>query len=532
MGAFGSATRDKRAHIFWATIIFFFSTQLIAVPQVFNRGNGSEPKDLDFHMTTGIPEFNIQQNIFEGLICKHPKTLKEIPGVAENWKISKDGKTYTFNLRKNAKWSNGDKVTAHDFVYAIQRLLEPKTAAEYAYQGFYLVNGKKFNAGEIKDFSKVGAKAKDDYTLVLTLEKPTPFFLSLMYHHSYYPLHKATVEKHGRNWTKAANIVTNGAFKVSKWEMNKVLSIVPNPHYWDKDKVKLTQVNFFPIENLDTEEKMFRTNELHMAYGVSTEKIPTWAKDKTGVFHIAPHLATYFYWINVQKPPLNNVKVRKALALGFDREKLVKYVTKGQQEPAQSFTPPGTAGYNPPKLLPKDLSRLKEAKQLLKEAGYPDGKGMPPVEILYNTENNHKKIAEALQQMWKENLGIPVTLSNQEWKVFVDNLRTHNFMLGRLGWVGDYNDPNTFLDLVVTDGGNNHAQYSNKEYDDLIARASTEMNSLKRFEYFKKAETIFLNELPLIPIYIYKRIYLLSPNVKGWYDNIEDIHPLKYVYLE
>jgi len=508
-----------------------FVTNITLATQVINIGNGAEPRDLDPQTVTGVPEHHILLNIFEPLVGKDPKTLEPIPAVAESWKLSKDGKVYTFKLRTNAKWSNGQPVTAQDFIYAWTRLLTPATGAEYAYQGYYIKNGKDFYSGKIKDRSQIGLKAPDPYTLEVTLENPTPFFLSLLYHHSLYPVHEATVQKHGQRWTRPENIVTNGAFTVDKWEMNKIIRLKKNPHYWDKDKVALTEVNFYPTENLDTEEKMFRSKELHVTNEIPLEKIPSWQKDKTGVYQQYPYLGVYYYWINVTKPPLNNKLLRKALALALDRERIIKFVTRKGEMPAAAFTPPGTAGYFAKPRLPTDGREIARAKELLAQAGYPDGKGLAPIEILYNTHAGHKKIAEAIQQMWKQNLNVQVRLFNQEWKVYLDSQRTKNYQIARAGWIGDYNDPNTFLDLFLTGGGNNNAGWSNKTYDDLIAQAAKELNPKKRLEIFQQAEDILLDELPVIPIYIYTRAYLKDTSVMGWHPNIEDIHPLKFVSL-
>ncbi|MBY0370153.1 peptide ABC transporter substrate-binding protein [bacterium] len=500
-------------------------------PGELYMGNGAEPKDLDPHITTGIPEHHIQQNIFEALVSVDPKTLAPVPGVAESWTLAKDGRTYTFKLRADAKWSNGDPVVAQDFVYAWTRLLKPETASEYAYQGYYIVGGKDYNTGKSKE-PKLGVEAVDDRTLKVTLVNPTPFFLGLLYHHSLYPVHRKTIEAHGAKWTRPENIVTNGAFRVSRWETNKIITLVPNEHYWDRANVKLKAVHFLPIENLDTEEKMFRSGKLHVTNEVPLEKLPSWQKDTTGVYQSAPYLGTYFYWINTKKKPLDDKRVRKALNLAFDREQLVKHVTKGGQLPGNVFVPPGTGGLQVKPMLPTDLSRVAEAKKLLAEAGYPDGKGMPPLEILYNTHEGHKKIAEALQQMWKTNLGVNVTLFNQEWKVYLDSMRQMQFHLGRQGWIGDYNDPNTFLDLLVSDNGNNRSGFKSAKYDALIEQAGKEHNAAKRLAIFQQAEEMLADELPVIPMYIYTRNYLKRNDVKGWYPNVQDFHPLKYVYIE
>jgi oligopeptide transport system substrate-binding protein len=506
--------------------------QAAAPAQIINIGNGAEPKDLDPHIVTGVPEHHILQNLFEPLVSKDPKTLQPVPGVAESWTLDKSGKVYTFKLRKNAVWSNGDPVTAEDFVYSWQRLLKPETASEYAYQAYYLVNGEEYNKGTVKDPNQVGVKAIDKNTLQVTLKNPTPFFLGLLYHHSLYPVHKGTVEKHKAQWTRKENIVTNGAFVLDAWQINKVVTLKKNEKYWDAAKVTLTQANFLPVEKQDTEEKMFRSGELHTTNEVPLEKITFWKNKKDGVYQESPYLGIYHYWINTTRKPFDDKRVRKALNLALDREKIVNLVTRGGQLPATAFTPPGTGGYTPTPRLPKGSERLEEAKKLLAEAGFPGGKGLPAIDLLYNTSDSHKKIAEAIQQMWKTSLGIDITLYNQEWKVYLDSQQQKNFSLSRAGWIADYNDPNTFLDMFLTGGGNNHSGWSNKTYDKLIADAAKETNAKKRLEIFRKAEDILLEDLPCIPIYVYTRVYLKSPLVEGWHNNVEDIHPLKYVSLK
>jgi len=516
--------------------ITLLPSAVLCSEQVLNLGNGTEPKDLDPQTVTGVPESNIVQSLFEGLVGKDPKTLFPVPGVAERWEISKDGRTYTFFLRKNAKWSNGDPVTAQDFIYSWKRLLDPKTASEYAFQGYYFKGGKDFHLGNklgnTKEEKALGLKALDSWTLQVVLENPTPYFLSLLYHHSLYPVHQKTVEQHGMRWTRPGNLISNGPFQLESWKMNHMIVVRKSPHYWDRENVKLQKVKFYAIEKTETEEKMFLVKRLHATSSVPTEKISHWEKRSESPLQKHPYLGTYYYWINVKRKPLDEPKVRKALALAIDREKLIRYVVKGGQAPAQSFTPPGTGGFMPEPRLPKDLSRVEEAKKLLKEAGYPNGLKFPKVEILYNTSEGHKKIAEAISQMWSENLGIKTTLYNQEWKVFLDTQQTRNYSISRAGWIADYNDPFTFLDLLSTQNSGNRAGWSHPEYDELLEKSQKELNPKKRLEIFQRAESILLEELPVIPLYIYTRLYLLSPQVKGWYPNVEDIHPLKNVWIE
>ncbi len=499
---------------------------------VLNMGNGDEPRDLDPHAVTGTPEYHIVMNLFEPLVEKDPKNLKPIPGVAESWTISPDGKTYTFKLRKNAKWSNGDPVTAEDFIYSLTRLLEPKTASEYAYQGHYVVGGKEYNKGTLTDVSKLGVKAVDPHTLEYRLVNPVPFFLTLLAHHSFFPIHRKTVEKFGARWTRPENMVGNGAFILTKWEVNKVISMKPNPKYWDRKSVKLEEANILPIQKEETEERMYRAGQVDVTLSVPSQKIASWKKEAKHSLHQVAHSATYAYFVNVTKPPLNNKWIRKALAHGFDRHQITEFVSLGGEHPAYAFTVPGMGGFQPKKYLPTDKSDLAKAKEYLARAGYPNGKGLPPIEILYNTGDNHKKIAEAMQQMWKTSLGVDLRLNNQEWKVLLNSQREKNYQLTRLSWNADYNDPNTFLDLFVSTSPNNISGFANTEYDGLIEAAGREKDLVKRLEVFQKAEALLMDELPVIPIYVYNHNYLQSPRVHGWYENVEDTHHLKYVSVD
>lgn len=508
--------------------------QLFAQAKVLKISIGAEPKDLDPHIVTGVPEHRVLVSLFEGLVTVHPKTLEPMPAVAESWTVSKDQRVYTFKIRKSARWSNGDPVTADDFVYSWQRLLAPKTASQYAYQGYYIKNGKAFNSGEIKDPAKLGVKSLDSHTLQVTLENPTPFFLGLLYHYSLYPVHRKTVEKFGSQWTRPGKMVSNGPFILKEWTINKQISVARNANYWDAQTVKLDGVDYLPISNRQTEENMFRAHRLHVTNSVPIEKLPFWQRDQRGLYQQHPYIGTYYYRFNTTRKPLNDKRVRKALSLTIDRTKLVKFVTRAGQIPGTVFTPPGTANFHPTPKLPETVTpeSIAQARALLKEAGYPDGKGMRPLEILYNSDEGHKKIAEAIQQMWKTNLGIEVKLFNQEWKAYLANTRTMNYDISRAGWIGDYNDPNTFLDMWVKDGGNNETGWHHPEYDQLIAAAAKTPDGERRLSLFQRAEDLLLEELPIMPIYIYTRVYLKSPVVKGWYANVQDYHPLKFLSLD
>jgi oligopeptide transport system substrate-binding protein len=494
---------------------------------ILHIGNGSEPQDLDPHTTTGVPEHRAQMALFEGLVKLEGDTLDPIPGAAESWSVSDDRRRYTFNLRRDGLWSNGDPVTAHDFVYSWRRLLSPALGAEYAYQLYYLVNAERYHKSEIDDFSQVGVRAVDDYTLVVDLNYPTPFFLSLLDHNSLYPVHQPTIERFGRideagtRWTRPGNLVGNGPFTLSAWELNRVIIVEKNPLYWDAESVQLNEIHLYPIENYTTEERMFRSGGLHATTELPIDKISVYRQEDPDLLRINPYLGTYFYLVNTDNPPFDDPRVRRALGMTINRDAIVNQVTKGGQLPAYALTPPGVAGYTPRAAVPYDID---EARRLLAEAGYPNGEGFPEVELLYNTNESHQKIAVAIQQMWQQALNIRVSLVNQEWKVFIESQNNQNYDLSRLGWIGDYPDPNTFLDMFVTDGGNNDTGWSNAEYDRLIAAAAREADPEQRLEFFQQAEEILVNEMPVIPIYTYTRLFLISPDLTGWPDNILDRH--------
>ncbi len=503
--------------------------------QVFHFSNGGEPADLDPHTVTGEPEHNILLALFEGLVNADPKTVEPIPGVAERWDISEDGLVYTFHLRKSALWSNGDPVTARDFSESYRRNLLPSLATQYSYMLFPVKNAEAFNTGKITDFNEVGFKVLDDHTLEITLHSPTPYFLSLIIHNSWYPVHLPTLKKHGRiddrnnRWTRPKNIVSNGPFLLKEWNINSHIRVEKNPTYWDADRTKLNEIYFYPTESADAEERMFRAGQVHTIKECPQAKIQVYQRERPELINIYPILTTYYYRFNVTRPPLTDKRVRQALAMTINRKSLVENVTRGGQFPAYFLTPPDTAGYTCESPISENVA---EARRLLAEAGFPDGKGFPKVEILFNTLESHRSIAEAIQQMWRKNLNIEVTLRNEEWKVYLDSTERMDYFVVRAGWGGDYVDPNSFLDLMLTGGGNNNTGWSNPEYDRLIKLAGSTRDQEKRYDAFQKAEAILMDELPIIPIYFYTRPRLIQPSVKGFYPNLLDQHPYQYIYLD
>jgi oligopeptide transport system substrate-binding protein len=503
--------------------------------QVLHRNAGSEPQDLDPQTTTGSVESQIQDALFEGLVAWHPDNTDPYPGAAERWEISEDGKIYTFHLRPTAKWSNGDPVTAQDFVFSYQRLFSPALSAPYAYMHYVIKNAEAYTKGEIADFDKVGVKAVDDYTLQFTLNDATPYFLRLVRDRSAYPVHPPTILKFGniddRNtkWTHTGNLVSNGPFMLEFWQTNRKVKTVKNPHYWDAEMVRLKEIHFYPIEDMTSEERAFRTGQLHITKETPSERIKYYQENHPDQIRLEPWLGTYFYELNTTQPPLDDVRVRQALAMALDRTEIVNYVCKAGEPAAYSLTPPDTAGYT---ARAKVEYNPEKARKLLAEAGYPNGEGFPKLEILYNTHKAHMGIAEVIQQLWIEALNIDVQLLNMEWKTYLAMKQEHKYEIARASWIGDYIDPSTFLEMYITDGGNNNAGWSNKEYDALLKSAAAEMDQEKRYEYFQQAEEILMTEVPIIPIYNYRNKALVHPAVKNWKPNPLDRHPYKYVYLE
>jgi len=503
---------------------------------ILHYGNGSEPQGLDPHVVTGVPENHIIRALFEGLAVKNPYTLEPEPGVAESWDISEDGRTVTFHINPEARWSNGEAMTARDYVWSWQRALNPAMGNLYAYMLYPVRNAEAFATGKLDDFGKVGVKALDDLTLQVTLNERTPYFIQLMDHYSTFALHRATIEKFGKatdrftRWTRVENIVSNGAFRLKEWKLNRRIVVEKSDTYWDRDNVKLNGVVFYPTENIVSEERMFRVGQLHYTQSIPLDKIPVYRAMENSPYVQAPYLGTYYFLINTTRPPVDDVRVRQALSMAVDRDKLNRTVLQGSNVAAYSITPPDTLGYYPPKLFGYDVEK---ARTLLADAGYPNGEGFPPLELTYNTSESHRKIAVALQQMWKDALNIRVTLSNQEWKVYLDSVTQMDFQIARRGWIGDYVDPNNFLDLFITGGGNNNTGFSDPRYDEMILRLAPQAETREeRYAIFYEAETILMEQMPIIPIYTYTSKHLIHPSVKGLPPNLMDSLNLKYVWLD
>jgi oligopeptide transport system substrate-binding protein len=518
----------NRTLLFIAMLLLAAPAGAAAQEQVFRLSNMVEPESLDPALVTGVPEHRIVANLFEGLTTPDPRDLAPRPGMAESWTVSKDGLTYTFKLRA-AKWTDGKPVTAGDFVYAWERVLNPKTGAKYAQQLYYVKNGEEYNKGRLTDFRQVGVRAVNDRTLQVTLKCPTAYFLDLTSFYTLFPVPAWAIEAHGRDWAKPGKLVSNGAFRLVSWVPQKELVLEKNAAHWDAAAVKLQRVVFLPTDDVNTAFKQFLAGDSDWVPQVPTPQIDT-ARSRPE-FYVSPYLGTYYFRFNVAKPPVNDLRVRKALGMAVDRESLTRYVTKAGEIPSSSFVPAGMRGYEGAKGLPFDV---EAAKKLLAEAGYPDGKGFPRVELVYNTNELHRVVTQAVQQMWKQHLGIQVELANVEWKVYLSRQSALDYQMSRAGWIGDYVDPNTFLDMWITGGGNNQTGWSSKRYDELIARAACRLvNPKERMQALQEAErTLVQEEVPVLPLFTYVNKGMLSKRVRGWHPNILDQHPLKYISLE
>jgi oligopeptide transport system substrate-binding protein len=497
-------------------------------------GIGTEPEGLDPHIVTGVTEHYVLLSLFEGLTTVHPETLEIEPGVALSWDVSADYLTYTFHLDPKARWSNGDSLTAEAFLFAYERILSPAMGAPYAYMLYCIRGAEAFNKGQLADFAEVGLRSPDPHTLIIELAAPTPYLLSLPTHYTWFPLHKETVLAHGSmtdrisKWTKPGNMVGNGPFALKDWRLNNSIHVTKNPYYNAADTVRLNGIHFLPI-SIDAEERAFRAGQLHITSTVPIPRIDWYREHQPHRMRFDTYLGVYYYLVNTARGPLKDPRVRKALAYSIDREALTEHVLKAGQQPAYHFTPPNTGGYTAEVRLPYDPDL---ARQLLAEAGFPGGAGFPKFELLFNTSESHRTIAVAIQQMWKEELGIDIGLYNQEWKVYLATRKGRDFDIARAAWIGDYVDPNTFLSLVTSDNGNNHSNWGNDTFDSLIRQAAAEQDPKARFALFQEAESILIEEMPLIPIYFYVRSTLIDEAVRGWYPNILDYHPYQDVWLE
>jgi oligopeptide transport system substrate-binding protein len=602
------------AGVAWAVL----SVQL--PPADFTFVNETEVATVDPALITGVPEGRICSALFEGLTRNRSDNLQPEPGIAESWEVSDDGRTYTFHLRPDAKWSNGDPITAHDFHYSLRRLLDPMTASRYAYLAWYIKNAKKYtsggsglaegdpvevelnppadapntvrgelvhgklvrienNAAEVDgesstrdrvfvvnvdgvdvddkerrfhaadadavlapgvepcrqvlfDSREVGIRVVDDHTFVTELENPTAYWLDLLAFYPLAPVNQKCLETHGAPaWTRPENIVTDGAYLLTERRLRDRIRLTRNPAYWDHGSVRTKVIDALSIDDRTTAVNLYLTGKADWV----TVQPPVvlramLAKDPPpNDVKPAPQLTTYYYMVNTTRKPVDDVRVRKALALSLDREEITRVVTAAGEVPAFSLIPPSMPSY---KGQPLPDRNPELARKLLAEAGFPGGRGFPKLEIHYNNDQGHQAVAELARKQWQRELGINVTLRNEEWASAQNSQQQMNYMLSRRSWTGDYLDPNTYLDLFVTGGENNSTGFSNAEYDKLIADAAREPDEAKRMQMLERAERILMDELPIIPIYFYVSKNLVRPYVRGWYNNLQDMHPLNTIWID
>ena len=496
--------------------------------------NAGEPEWLDPNRCADGNGGEIIWNTFAGLVQAHPATLEPMPEIATRWDVSADRQTYTFHLRPS-QWSDGTPLTAHDFVFSFRRLVDPKTGSKYATNGHIFKGGAAVGRGAAPPES-LGVRAVDDLTLEVVLEDPLPYVLSFLTFYSFMPIPRhllADLERRGIDealWTRPEHVVSNGPYRLSEWKFRQRMVFERNPRYWDAANVRLDRVQVAMVESYTTALNMYAAGEFD--WPGSNTSLPAEFMDYLAGFkdyRRHPYLASYYYWINTKAPPLDNPLLRRALALAIDREALVRHVTRGGQIPAADLVPDGVAGYQ---ALGRPLFDPEAARRLLAEAGYASGADVPAITLTYNTSEGHKQVAEAVQQMWKDVLGISVELENQEWKVFLSTAEMNNFQLCRMGWTADYADPFTFLELLTSACGNNHSNWSDPTYDRLLKEANREPDPATRLAKFREAEALALEQQPLIPLYTYTRTQLVKPYVRGIWGNHQDRHPWKYIWID
>lgn len=506
----------------------------------FAFNNGSEITTLDPATVSGQAEGRVVGALFEGLTLKDPRTLEPLPGVAESWPSTPDGRTITFHLRA-ARWSNGDALTAEDFRFAWRRLLEPETAAPYGHLLTCVRGARAFieaAPGEREArWQEVGLTAPDPHTLVVELERPTPYFLALTSFHALYPIHRPSFE-HARmrfperwasEWIRPGHLITNGPFKLVERRVNDRLRLVKNPQYWDAGAVAFRTLDILAVDHIGTGLNLYLAGDLDWIDRVPTALVPRLRERED--FQPAPYLASYFYRVNTTRPPFDDRRVRRALALAIDRGALCERITKKGEQPSWSLTPLGLRGYARPTMAHGTLAADRaEARALLAEAGYGPNRPFPTIELHYNTSETHRDITEVIAADWAGALGLDVQLLNQEWKSYLDSQQNLRYQVSRSSWIGDYADPNTFLEAFVGGGENNRTGWHDERFDALVASAGREPDGARRLALLSEAEAILLEELPILPLYGYVSQNLVNPRLGGFHANVLDEHPPKFWY--
>lgn len=501
-------------------------------------GNSSEPQGLDPQLVSGVLESNIIRALFEGLCVEHPsKDGIALPGAAKSWDHNEDFTVWTFHLGEDRLWSDGTPVTTKDFLFSYERMLTPKLGAEYAEMLYYIKGAEAFHKGESADFSTVGVKGLDDYTLEITLRGSLPFLPEITKHYTWYPVPRHVILHHnGRmddpdsRWTMPENLVSNGPFTLKSWRINDHIEVEKNPRYWDADAVALNGIRFLPVNNTYTEARMFFDGLMHVTYTLPPELIPYANQNYPEEVRSELYLGTKFLRCNVTREALQDPRVRRALAMAIDRKSLIDNVLQGGQQPAYGMVPP-FGNYETPHLV--DFDR-EEAARLFAEAGYgPDGpKKFPVIKLLTTDRDVSKRLAEAYQGMLAQNLGVTVEIEQKEWTSYLVAMTNLDYDLADSGWIGDYLDPTTFLDMWIGGGGNNRTGWSNAEFEKLLKESEHVPDALDRLAVLQEAEKILMGEIPAIPVYWYTTNYLIDRRVEGWSPLLLNNHPYKFISLK
>jgi ABC-type oligopeptide transport system substrate-binding subunit len=505
-----------------------------ATANTLQRGLPSDPETLDHHKARSTQAAEVLRDLGEGL-AGFTADGELIPAAAESWDISENGLTYTFHLRVGLRWSNGDALTAEHFAAGMRRLVSPATAAFYAQMIADIENAVAIVAGDAAP-ETLGVEAVDDRTLVLRLSRPTPYLLSLLTHPSTFPVHPGAIAEHGDGFARPGKLVSNGAYRLDAWVPGSIVALKRNEHYWNNDATAVDAVNYHVIVQNGAELNRYRAGELHTTSTVPPDAFAQVKEEYGNELRIAPYLAVYYYGYNMTKPLLrDNPALRQALSMAIDREQLAEKIMGRGEAPAYNWVPPGVNNYEPTKVgfatLAKE-EREQLARTRYKEAGY-DKDNPLQIEVRYNTNDTNKKVAVAIQAMWREVLGVEATLINEEFQVLLTNMREAELtQVFRSSWIGDYNDAHTFLSVLQGGNAANMPRYSSEEYDGLMEKAAQQVDPERRRLYLEEAERVMLSDHPVIPLYFFVSKHLVSPDVDGWGDNVLDYHYSQHLSLK
>jgi oligopeptide transport system substrate-binding protein len=489
-------------------------------------GNGVEPSTLDPHLNTGSPESVIIGALWEPLLRWNDTATSLVPAAATRWDVSEDGLVHTFHLRPESRWSNGDPVTAEQWVRSVQRLLEPGLGAEFATKAYDLVGAEDFHLGRTKDPRVIGVSAVSAHTLEFRLRAPSVAFLYSLTAYPWVPVHPPSVEaaggltRPGTDFTRPGKLISNGPFHLVEWRVSQFVRVEANPHF--RTAPTLREIRYFAIESSDTEERAYRTGQLHVTSSVPPTKVVTYRAAGDPALRITPRVGAHYLIFNATRPPFDDARVRRALALALDRRQLVEAVLRSGEPPAYALVYPVDGGYAPVATLSESLS---EAQQLLADAGFPNGRGFPPVEYLYNTNERNRDVAEAIQQMWRRNLGIQVVLRNEEWKVFLQTRLQGGYQIARAGWLQFGADPIEMYELLLSTSAFNDTRWKHAGFDELYESARRTLEPQRRYDLYRKMDVILHDEMPVVPFAYYTRARMVHPLVTNWHDNIVDARP-------